>query len=276
MNRRTEPGNVLLTAPQRKIVSNLLPALTDRLRLGEKNSLKIFLTARELETIRQRAEVARFGAENGKVRNSLDCIVDAVTKVLDASTGVGSIPASERLYQFRITLLEAEPLIWRRIQVRNCTLDKLHEYIQAAMGWTNSHLYQFRIDGDHYGDPEWLDSGFHDFHCIDSATTRISEVLPMKGKRFRFLYQYDFGDDWQHEILFEGCVRAEKGGRYPVCVEGERNCPPEDVGGVWGYAEFLEAIADPRHERHEDFAPRGREFDPEEFDAAKKTKAMRR
>ena len=88
--------------------------------------------------------------------------------------------------------------------------------------------------------------------------------------------QYDFGDNWQHEVVFEGCLRAEAEQRYPVCLEGERSCPLEDVGGVWGYADFLEALADPNHEQNEDFKDWAGDFDPEEFDALKTTKLMRR
>jgi hypothetical protein len=210
------------------------------------------------------------------IRNSLRHIVDTITKALEESTGIGSIPASERLYQFKITLLESQPPIWRRIQVKNCTLDKLHEHIQTAMGWTTSHRHQFEIDGERYGDPELLDDGFEDFECVDSTVAKISEIVPKDGKRFRFTYEYDFGDDWQHEVLFEGCLRAKKGQRYPICVEGERACPPEDVGGVWGYAEFLEAIADPKHEEHHRMLEWAGDFDAEKFDAGKATKAMRR
>lgn len=268
--------NADLTQAQRKVVADLLPTLTDRLKLDEKNSRTISFTVKELESIREKAEAARSHADTGMVRNSLRHIIDAVTKALDESEGIGSIPASERLYQFKITLLESQPPIWRRIQVKNCTLDKLHEHIQTAMGWTNSHLHQFEIDGERYGDPELLDDGFEDFECVDSTVAKISEIVPKDGKRFQFTYQYDFGDNWQHEVLFEGCLKAEKGGRYPQCVEGERACPPEDVGGVWGYAEFLEAIADPKHEQHDDFVEWAGDFDPEEFDSEKATKAMRR
>ncbi|WP_166831562.1 plasmid pRiA4b ORF-3 family protein [Thalassoroseus pseudoceratinae] len=272
------PGslNVLLTAAQRNVVADLLLKLADRLKLDQKNPRTISFTAKELETIRGKAEVARPHADNGMKRNSLRHVVDVVSKALKESEGIGSIPASERLYQFKITLLESQPPIWRRIQVKNGTLDKLHEHIQTAMGWTNSHLHQFEIDGERFGDPELLDDGFEDFECVDSTVTKISKIAPKDGKRFRFLYEYDFGDGWEHEILFEGCLKAEKGGRYPLCVEGERNCPPEDVGGVWGYAEFLEAIADPKHEQHDDFVEWAGEFDPEEFDAGETTKAMRR
>ncbi len=88
-------------------------------------------------------------------------------------------------------------------------------------------------------------------------------------------YEYDFGDGWRHEVLFEGCVRAERGKRYPICIEAARACPPEDVGGTWGYEEFVAAMADPEHERHEEFREWiGGRFDPEAFDPAKATKRM--
>ncbi len=183
---------------------------------------------------------------------------------------------SDRVYQFRITLQRVEPKIWRRIQVRDCTLDELHECIQTAMGWTNSHLHQFEINGQRCGDPELLEHGLDDFDYIDSTDTRLSDFVPYNGSRFSFLYEYDFGDCWEHEVLFEGYVPREKGQRYPRCVDGERACPPEDVGGVWGYAEYLEAIADPSHERHEEFLEWSGPFDPEAFDPKEATRAMRR
>lgn len=268
--------NVTLTAAQRKVVAELLPRLADRLKLDQKNPRTISFTAKEIETIRAKAEAARPHAPNGMVRNSLRHVVDAVTRALKDFEEIGSIPSTERLFQFKITLLESQPPIWRRIQVKDSTLDKLHERIQTAMGWTNSHLHQFEIDGERFGDPELLDDGFEDFECVDSTVTRISQIVPKNGKQFHFLYEYDFGDGWEHEILFEGCRNAEKGARYPLCVEGERNCPPEDVGGVWGYTEFLEAINDPDHEEYDRMLEWAGEFDPEEFDAGETTKAMRR
>ncbi len=92
-----------------------------------------------------------------------------------------------------------------------------------------------------------------------------------------FEYEYDFGDSWSHDVLFEGCLQADPGCRYPLCLEGERACPPEDVGGTRGYLDFLEALADPDHEEHDTFRRWvGRRFDPESFDPAKTTKRMRR
>jgi hypothetical protein len=209
-------------------------------------------------------------------RHSLGHVVDAITKALKDSEGVGSIPATERLYQFKITLLEVAPPIWRRIQVRNCSLDKLHERIQTAMGWTNSHLNQFVINGERYGDPQLIDEPSDDYYCVDSTVTKISNILPKSGERFQFKYEYDFGDSWHHEILFEGCLPTTKGTRYPVCIEGERACPPEDVGGVGGYAEYLEVLADVNDDRHEEMLRWRGKFDPEKFDAEKATKLMRR
>ena len=181
------------------------------------------------------------------------------------------------VYQFKITLNDTKPPIWRRIQVKDCTLDKLHEHIQTAMGWTNSHLHQFKIGGLLYGDPQLLLEGFEDDpEVINSLDTRLHDIVPEDGKGFKFEYEYDFGDGWEHEVLFEGCLRAEKGVRYPLCVEGERACPPEDVGGTYGYQEYLEAMADPEHEEHESFMEWSGPFDPEAFDALKATKMMRR
>jgi Plasmid pRiA4b ORF-3-like protein len=183
----------------------------------------------------------------------------------------------DTVYQFKITLKDARPRIWRRIQVKDCTLDKLHEHIQTAMGWTNSHLNHFKIGEQFYGDPLLMQENFDEFGYEDSTRTMLSDVLPGDGKRLRFEYQYDFGDSWWHEVLFEGRVRAEPGRRYPVCVEGERACPPEDVGGVWGYADFVQAIRDPEHEEHDGLLQwAGGEFDSEAFDLGTATTRMRR
>jgi hypothetical protein len=186
------------------------------------------------------------------------------------------IPAG-MVFQFKITLKEIKPPIWRRIQTKDCTLDKLHEHIQTAMGWTNSHLHQFKIGDDIYGDPELLLEGFEDDpEIVNSLDTRVSEVVPADGKRFRFDYEYDFGDGWEHEIVFEGCLRAEKGVRYPVCVEGARACPPEDVGGPHGYAEYLATLSDPDHEEWEESSDWRGPCRPEKFDVKAATKAMRK
>jgi hypothetical protein len=184
---------------------------------------------------------------------------------------------ADAVYQFKITLLESHPPIWRRIQVEDCTLDKLHEHIQTAMGWTNSHLHHFKLGEQLYGDPELLQENFEDLEYQDSTTTRISDILPMPGSRLRFQYQYDFGDSWNHEVLFEGSVPADPCPTCPLCLEGARACPPDDCGGIWGYSDFVEAIQNPDHERHEELLEWvGGRFDPEAFDPAMATRAMKK
>jgi hypothetical protein len=185
------------------------------------------------------------------------------------------VKTAKAVYQFKITLSDTKPPIWRRIQVENCTLDKLHEHIQTAMGWTNSHLHQFKIGDQIYGDPELLDDDVDRIEFEDSTRIRLSDLIPEGCKPFSFDYEYDFGDSWEHRIAFEGCPTPEKGVKYPICLEGERACPPEDVGGVGGYYEFLEALADPKHEEHENFLRwSGGKFDADAFDLKKATKRM--
>lgn len=184
---------------------------------------------------------------------------------------------TDALYQFKITLLGITPEIWRRIQVKDCTLDKLHEHIQTAMGWTNSHLHHFYINEERYGDSELLDDGFEEFEGVDSTKTRVSKILPKKNNRFVFMYEYDFGDGWAHEVLFEGCPPVDSKAKYPLCLEGERACPPEDCGGVWGYGDFIKAISDKSHAEHKDMLEWvGGRFDPEEFDPVAATKEMKK
>jgi hypothetical protein len=269
--------NARFTHAQRKAIAELLPKLTEKLLLDVAKHRTLSFTVEELKTIQEKARAAIRHAETGIKRNSLRHIMEITEKAIKQSQGIGAIPASERLYQFKITLLRIKPPIWRRIQIKDGTLDKLHEHFQTAMGWTNSHLHQFEIEGERFGDPQLLDDGFADSNCIDSTVAKISEVVPDNGSRFRFRYEYDFGDGWVHEILFEGCVRAEPNGRYPLCVEGARACPPEDVGGVGGYEEFVEALTDPKHEQHEDFVKwSGGDFDTEKFDPTEATKHMKR
>jgi hypothetical protein len=180
-----------------------------------------------------------------------------------------SASETDLLFQFKITLHESKPPIWRRIQIPDCTLGDLHELIQAAMGWENCHLHQFIVGDVRYGIPD------PELGLKNEAKVRLSQIVPQGGTPFRFRYEYDFGDGWLHDILFEDCPPNDVGQKYPVCLDGSRACPPEDVGGVWGYAEFLEAIAGPKHERHRELLEWiGGEFDPEVFDAKATTIAM--
>jgi hypothetical protein len=164
------------------------------------------------------------------------------------------------VYQLKITLKDVRPPVWRRVQVPDCSLAMLHEIIQVAMGWENYHLYDFVVGGERYTDPRGMD----DLDMEDAGKVKLSQVAPKEKAKLR--YTYDFGDNWQHEVLVEKVLPPEEGQKYPVCIAGKRACPPEDVGGPWGYMEFAEAIRDPQHERHEEFIEWRGEFDPEVFD----------
>ena len=180
---------------------------------------------------------------------------------------------SDLLYQFKISLMDIKPVIWRRIQIPDCTLGNFHEFIQAAFGRTNSHLHQFTINGVWYSQP--APSGYVFEMEFEDETRRIlSKLLPDSANRTLWLYEYDFGDGWQHEVLFEGCPSMDPSVSYPPCIEGERACPPEDCGGPWAFAPYLKALANPTHkENKENLEWRGW-FAPEEFSAKESTMAM--
>jgi hypothetical protein len=173
-------------------------------------------------------------------------------------------------YQIKVTLDDTHPLIWRRILVPgNTTLLKLHDILQIAMGWEDYHLHMYKIEGNIYGNPTYDEYG--DLGTEDEANHKLSQVIFDEGQRFT--YEYDFGDSWAHTLLVEKILPPEENIRSSLCLKGKRACPPEDVGGVWGYANFLEAIHDSNHPDHEEYmAWIGGEFDPEAFDLEETTR----
>ncbi len=176
------------------------------------------------------------------------------------------------IFQMHIELLGIEPAIWRKIQVKSgTTLHRLNLLIQRAMGWENSHLSEFEIDGKRYGATEIDDYGEG---LLEFRNYKITQSLLPKDLNFTF--SYDFGDGWMHEVIVEDIFKPESGVTYPRCIDGEMACPPEDVGGVSGYEEYLDAIMDPDHEEHEAFLEWRGSFDPEHFDKDVATKIMQK
>lgn len=267
---------VRMTYAQRKIVAALLPSLAERLLLDTKNQRTLEFPLAELTQIKRALAGAIRDARGGSRPNSLRLIRETVHAALERYELDKAITARATIYRFKVVLMDCRPSIWRQIEVPDGTLDDLHEHIQTAMGWTNSHLHQFIIDDDCYGDPELLNDGLYEREIVDSTQTSLDALFSKARRGTRIRYQYDFGDSWEHEVTFEGRFATEPGAKYPRCVDGARACPPEDVGGTWGYADFLEAIQDPSHENHEDLLEWiGRRFDPEKFSAASATKEMR-
>jgi hypothetical protein len=169
--------------------------------------------------------------------------------------------ASGDVYQLKITLADIRPPIWRRVQVRDCTLDRLHDLIQVCFGWEDYHLHSFDVAGEHYGDPEQMQELDH----TPERKMSLSRLVASGVKKF--IYTYDFGDNWEHVIQIEKTLSPEPGVKYPRCVAGKRSGPPEDCGGPWGYGDFVDAVTDPSNPRHEELLEWvGGEFDPEAFD----------
>lgn len=168
------------------------------------------------------------------------------------------------IYQIKVTLDNSQPPIWRRILVRSdIALGELHLILQAVMGWQNHHLHQFIVGQTYFGEPH---PDYFDYvEMLDESQVNLNQTVT--GEKFRFRYEYDFGDSWLHTLLVEKILPPEEGVEYPVCTRGRRACPPEDVGGMWGYYHFLEAIQDPDHPEHKSYLEWvGGSFDPEAFD----------
>jgi Plasmid pRiA4b ORF-3-like protein len=152
-----------------------------------------------------------------------------------------SSDAPAPIYQLKITLSGITPPIWRRIQVSgSMKLCCFHRTLQVVMGWADSHLHQFEKDGKNWGVPEWHESDR--FDLIDESKTLLAKVLKAEGDSMT--YQYDFGNDWRHEVVLTRIIPMGDVVKIPICYGGQRHCPLEGMGGVSGYKAFLETIFD--------------------------------
>lgn len=182
------------------------------------------------------------------------------------------VTTKTKIFRIEIVLVDVEPTVRRVVEVPGeASLAVLHEVVQDVMGWTNSHLHEFEIDGARYGmpDPDW-DTG-----TLDEARAKLFRVLTAGQK---VGYVYDFGDNWHHVLIVDAVTTPEPGVRYPRCVDGEGACPPEDVGGVFGYPEFVDALADPKHAEHAERVEwwGSDRFDPHHVDLAATDQVLER
>lgn len=182
------------------------------------------------------------------------------------------MPPKKLIYQFKVTLKDTKPPIWRRIQVPSTyTFWDLHIAIQDAMGWMDCHLHEFRVKSLDRRELSFGIPSDDEFDFVDTLPGwkhKISKYINQYNPTSE--YVYDFGDDWRHKVELEEILPAEQDVIYPRCIKGKRACPPEDCGGPWGYVELLEVLADPESEEYEDSkawveSMKGGAFDPECF-----------
>jgi hypothetical protein len=171
----------------------------------------------------------------------------------------------DKIYQIKVGLLEINPLIWRCFLIpANVTLHRLHLVLQDVMGWQNYHLYRFKIGKKEYSIPN-PDNDFYELDFKNSYQAKLGNLIKEKGSIF--VYEYDFGDGWEHQLLVEDIIDRDPKKRYPLCIAGENASPHEDSGGPYGYMEMLEIIKNPYHEEfHSTRTWLGKKFDPYKFD----------
>jgi hypothetical protein len=163
----------------------------------------------------------------------------------------------------RIELLDTNPLIWREVEVpTSITLKVLHDIVQITMGWLDQHLWEFTINGQTYGLP--MDEDWGTAPRTEANKVRLRDVL--KPRQTRIDYLYDFGDSWEHRITVTKIRPGTPGVSYPHYLGGEWDCPPENCGGVPGYYNMLDALADPEHPDHAEVAEYLEDWDPKEID----------
>ena len=197
------------------------------------------------------------------------------TPISDTQTTELPLPdillTDDKVLKIKITLLGIEPPIWRRVLVNeSITFGQLHDTLQVVMGWTNSHLHEFRVSDERIG--QFFEDILmeYDEELLDETEILLKDNLSPKVTDFHFHYLYDFGDSWEHQVRVEQWLPTERGMTYPHCLDGERHCPPEDCGGIWGYEELLTVLNDKRHpERTETLQWLGGRFKPESFDMDK-------
>jgi hypothetical protein len=179
--------------------------------------------------------------------------------------------AGAPIYHLKVVLNGTKPPVWRRLQVPgNANLGWLHAVIQVAMGWTNSHLHQFRIGDQVCSDPAFqLDEYEGDPPVLDEYKVSLATTAPRQKDVLG--YEYDFGDSWHHQLTVEKILSSDPGlGAGALCLDGARACPPEDCGGTWGYENLLKILRNPKHEEHESMKEwLGRPFDAAQFDRDK-------
>ncbi|MDD3012907.1 MAG: plasmid pRiA4b ORF-3 family protein [Candidatus Gastranaerophilales bacterium] len=189
---------------------------------------------------------------------------------------------TKQVIELKIEIEGIKPKIWRTFQVEaSTTFNKLHKIIQKVMGWEDYHMYDFKVGKTNIVDSRDEDIGFLSLmeegpKEIKANKAKLSDFIEKKSQKFS--YMYDMGDSWEHILTVKKIFEAEDTENFPVVIDGERACPPEDCGGVWGYEEILEILKDPEHPEYEERIEEwlGEDFDPEYFNVDEVNKKFKK
>lgn len=273
-----------LTPSQRERVLDevsLSESLVRKLRDAPKGDRIVMLTWDELNELHDNTGTT-FHYARGNARGMYERIMRNLANLM-GDYGCGDIDAApprreadrrqDAAYVLQVTLEEIRPLVWRRLVVPDCSLAELHEFLQVAMGWESTHLYCFEVGDIRYSDARWSEGDDDD---ADAGVMLLSEVVERLSGARTFGYRYDFGDDWRHTITVEKISDRASHPKIPCCLQGQRACPPEDVGGVMGYEEYVEAISDPDHESYAEMLEWRGAYDPARFNRGRVNQRLRR
>ncbi len=256
----------LLELKPKNAAIRLLDAMSDSARPMDRRALAFMV----LTTTAPRELEKRM---TSLAQKDVTAVLAAAQAWLDTAMGQEAVPAERsrrsrparlasapRVCRMKITLRGIRPPIWRRFEVSDdFTLGRLHDVLQDVMGWTNSHLHAFWVGDMRFAvpDPEWPDD-------INEKKALLSDLLDQGVKRF--VYEYDFGDDWLHDIVIERIAEPEPKAHCPRCLAGKRACPPEDCGGAWGYRGLVRVLANPKHKEYAESREWAGRWEPEAFD----------
>jgi Plasmid pRiA4b ORF-3-like protein len=254
----------------RKLIARTLSQLAERMMPDTKGELDIKLEEFQLSALSVFVDRAMDSAPGNDVK-----ILRSIRRILEPLVAVAAESDGDSLrFRLHIDLVDSQPPIWRRIEVPEMTLEDLHEVIQIAMGWDDSHPYEFDVDNRLFMPRVALEHGL----CLSGAAgadeVLLSDIATRPGREFT--YTYDLGDSWEHTITVEAVERRIADENGLTCVDGEGACPPEDCGGIPGYCNLIATIQDPLNPRHDElvewlgydsdtFMPEF--FDPTEFSA---------
>jgi hypothetical protein len=165
------------------------------------------------------------------------------------------------IYKLRINLIDSLPPVWRNFYVKSdIVLSDLHHIIQIVMGWDSTHMNQFIHNQTFYGMPDPYD----ELETIDYRNIKLEDLLSKEGDQM--IYEYDFGDNWEHRLTLKGVITDTNFPQIPYCEKGEKACPPEDCGGIPGYENLIRILSNTKNQEYEDMIMwLGREYDPNEF-----------